>query len=272
MTSPVPNSNNPIGVFDSGMGGLTVVRQLIKFLPKEDIVYLGDTARLPYGNKSKNTIINFSIQNVLYLLKFRVKLIVVACNTSSSFALDKLKRAFKVPVIGVIEPGVKKALESTKNRRIGVIGTSATINSNAYQNRIINANSSVRVFAQSCPLFVPLVEEGWLNEKVTFDIIKKYLSPLKNNKIDTLILGCTHYPLLKSLIKKAMGPGVKLIDSATHVALCVKGLMQEKGISSARKAKGKAKFFLTDEPYRFEKIGERFFGQKLDYVYRARVE
>ncbi len=255
--------NRPIGVFDSGMGGLTAVKQLIKFLPKEDIVYLGDTARVPYGNKSKKTVIKFSIQNTQYLLKFKVKLIIMACNTSSSLALNTLRKRFKIPIIGVIEPGVKKALESTRNKRIGVIGTNATIDSNAFQNRIIKTDPSVKVFAQSCPLFVPLVEEGWLREGITLDIIKKYLTPLKNRAIDTLILGCTHYPLLKSSIRKVMGPRVKLVDYAKQLALSVKQLMDKNCIASDKNRKGKLKIFLTDKPYKFETIAEEFLGRKL---------
>ncbi|MBN1405471.1 MAG: glutamate racemase [Candidatus Omnitrophica bacterium] len=259
--------SNPIGVFDSGMGGLTCVRQLVKLLPTEDIVYLGDTARVPYGNKSPNTIIKFSIQNSLYLLRFKIKLIVVACNTSSSFALDKLKTIFGIPIIGVIEPGVKRALELTKNKRIGIIGTNATINSLAYQKKLIAAGSAVKVFAQSCPLFVPLAEEGWIRGRITEDIAKKYLAPLKNKNIDTLVLGCTHYPLLKSAIAKVMGRSIRLVDSAEELALDVKALMRSKGIASDRKIKGKIRFFLTDEPYKFKKTGERFLGRKLESVY-----
>ena len=262
--------NRPIGVFDSGLGGLTAIKQLIRFLPKEDIIYLGDTARLPYGNKSKRTIIKFSTQNTLYLLRFNVKLIVIACNTSSSFALNALKKNYKIPIIGVIEPGVRKALELTGNKRIGVIGTNATIGSNAYQKRILKADSSIKIFAQSCPLFVPLVEEGWLEEKATSNIIRKYLAPLKNKGIDTLILGCTHYPLLKSSIKKIMGPAVKLVDSAREVALSAKQLLDEKDIASGQNRKGEIKFFLTDEPCRFKAVGEKFLGKKFARVYRVK--
>ncbi len=259
--------NKPIGVFDSGLGGLTVVRQLVKLLPREDIIYLGDTARVPYGNKSKSTIVKFSIQNALYLLKYKVKLIVIACNTSSSFALESLSKNFKVPLIGVIEPGVKKALETSTAKRIGIIGTKATIDSKAYQNRIKRQAPLIKVFAQSCPLFVPLIEEGWLSEKVTVDIIKKYLTPLKKNMVDTLILGCTHYPLLKPSIKKVIGKDIRLVDSAKEVALNVKHLIGSLGIASKQSRRGKVKFYLTDKPYRFKKIGEKFLGRQLKFVY-----
>ncbi|MFH0731456.1 MAG: glutamate racemase [Candidatus Omnitrophota bacterium] len=264
--------NRPIGVFDSGAGGLTSVRQLIKFLPNEDIIYLGDTARVPYGNKSKDTIIKFSVQNALYLFKFKVKLIVIACNTSSSLALPQLKRYFQIPIIGVIEPGVKKALEITKNSRIGVIGTNATIESNAYQDKIKRQNPSIKVFTKSCPLFVPLAEEGWLNDKVTFEVIQRYLKPLKKQKIDTLILGCTHYPLLKTSIARAMGPGINLVDSAREVALNCKRLMQQKAICANAKRKGRVRFYLTDQPHNFKKLAQQFLGQRIDCVYRAKVD
>jgi len=263
-------ASRPIGVFDSGIGGLTVVRQLIKFLPNEDIVYLGDTARVPYGNKSKKTIIKYSVQNTQYLLKFNVKLIVIACNTSSSLAKALLKRCFKIPIIGVIEPGIKKALELTRNRRIGVIGTNATINSNVYQGRIAAIAPSVKVFAKSCPLFVPLAEEGWLREEVTLRIIEKYLAHFKKNRIDTLILGCTHYPLLKSSIRRVIGPAIKLVDSAAEVALNVKELIEKEAIFSGKNRKGKVKFFLTDKPYQFENTAARFLGGKLKRIYRLK--
>ncbi len=264
------DNNRPIGVFDSGLGGLTAVRQLIKILPNEDIVYLGDTARVPYGNKSKKAIIKFSTQNTLYLLKFKVKLIVLACNTSSSFALNRLKYNFKIPILGVITPGVKAALEVTRNKRIGIIGTNVTIDSNAYQNKIINADPSIKIFAKSCPLFVPIIEEGWLSGKITSSVIRKYLMPLKNAKIDTLILGCTHYPLLKPAIRNIMGPGVKLIDSAKELAISVKQLMDKEGIACKRKTKGKARFYLSDKPYRFKSTGEKFLGQEMSHVFSAK--
>lgn len=265
----ITKNTRPIGIFDSGIGGLTIVKQINRLLPKEDIVYLGDTARFPYGTKSKDTIIKFSIQNVLYLLKFNVKLIIVACNTSSSLALEALRRNFKVPILGVIEPGVKEAVRITTDGRIGVIGTTATIRSKAYQDRIKAVKSSFKVFSQSCPLLVPLVEEGWLNGKITEQIIKSYLEPLKKNKIDTLILGCTHYPLLKSSIKRIMGFDVKLVDSAKQVALAAKEMLANEGFS---KNGGRLKFYLTDEPERFKKVARIFMGKSLANVYKVKDE
>ncbi|NQT95055.1 MAG: glutamate racemase [Candidatus Omnitrophica bacterium] len=255
--------NRPIGVFDSGVGGLTVVKQLMRQLPREDIVYFGDTARVPYGTKSKQTIIRFSLENVLFLLKHNVKSIVVACNTSSSVALVSLKKHFKIPVIGVINPGVTDALSSTRSMRIGVIGTSTTIRSMAYKRQILRNSPSAKVFSQSCPLFVPLAEEGWLRERITLQVIEKYLAPLKRKRIDTLILGCTHYPLLKENIKRVVGKRVKLIDSAASTAKAVKVLMEDKDIASSSMAKGRVQFFVSDEPSQFKKVGEKFLGKSL---------
>ena len=206
-----------IGVFDSGVGGLTVARELFHQLPNEDIVYFGDTARVPYGIKSKETVIKFSIENILFLLKHNVKLICVACNTVSSFALPVIKHHFRVPIVGVISPGVREAVYATQNKRIGVIGTRGTVNSRAYEIEIKQLDPSVKVTAVSCPLFVPFAEEGFLEGDVVLEVARNYLKPLKSAGVDTVILGCTHYPLLKPVIKKAMGNGVCLIDSAKQV-------------------------------------------------------
>jgi len=259
-----------IGIFDSGVGGLTVVKELMRQLPHEDIVYLGDTARVPYGTKSRQTIIRFSVENALFLLKHNVKLIVVACNSSSSVALAQLKRNFKVPIIGVIKPGAMDALKVTRNNRIGVIGTSATIRSKAYQKHILKGNRSAKVFTQSCPLFVPLAEEGWAGKDVTADIVKDYLLPLKKKSPDTLILGCTHYPLLKKGIKKFMGKGVDLIDSAMSTAKSVKQLISDNSLATPKNSNGKSCFFVTDETTQFKKIGEKFLGRRLSLVKKVK--
>ena len=208
-----------IGVFDSGVGGLTVVKELIRQLPFEDIIYFGDTARVPYGIKSKETIIRFSIENILFLLKQDVKLICVACNTVSSVALPIIRNHFRVPIVGVLTPGVREAVYATQNRRIGVIGTNSTIKSRAYENEIKQLNPLVKVTALTCPLFVPFVEEGWLSGKVVLEVARTYLKPLKSAGVDTVILGCTHYPLLKSVIKEVLGEKVELIDSARQVGM-----------------------------------------------------
>lgn len=258
--------NQAIGVFDSGLGGLTVVKEILKLLPNEKIIYFGDTAHLPYGNKSKETVTRFSIENTKFLLKFKVKVIVVACNTSCSLSLKTLKKKYKIPLVGVIEPAVTKALELSRNLRIGVIGTNSTIKSGIYQETLKKKNSKVKVFSKSCPLFVPLVEEDWAKEKITKDIALKYLTLLKKEKIDTLILACTHYPLLKGVIKQVMGPGIKLIDSAKEVARDVKNLLnKERALRPTSKDKSLT-IYVSDEPVRFIEAARKIFGQKIKYI------
>lgn len=262
---------NPIGVFDSGVGGLTVVKQIIKYLPHEDIVYFGDTARVPYGTKSAKTIERFSVDNALFLLRFKVKCIVVACNTSSSIALPLLKENFKVPVIGVIEPGAREALSATRNNRIGVIGTTATIASESYETELrrlagcefLEKQNNLKIFFQSCPLFVPLVEEGWLNDSVTKQIALKYLRVFKKNNVDTLILGCTHYPLLKLAIGSAMGKEVCLVDSARQCAIEIERVLYRENLLSIKKTAGGLKFFVSDAPEKFAAVGKRFLGKNI---------
>ncbi len=257
------NDNRPIGVFDSGVGGLTVVKELIKQLPGEDIIYFGDTARVPYGTKSRQAIIRFSIENAIFLLKHNVKLIVVACNTSSSVSLAALRRNFKVPILGVIHPGALEATAATRNNRIGVIGTTATITSNAYEKQILKIDTCFKVFSQSCPLFVSLAEEGWLDGKITRDIARSYIAPLNSRSIDTLILGCTHYPLLKKAIAKVTGKDIVLIDSAASIARSAKMLLKKEGKLSKNQRNARANFFVTDAPGHFKDIGEKFLGKEL---------
>ncbi len=251
-------SSDSIGVFDSGLGGLTVVKALIRQLPNESIVYFGDTARVPYGTKSRESIIKFSQENTEALLKQDVKMVVVACNSSSSYAIEHLRKTFSVPIIGVIHPGAQEAINITRNNRIGVIATTATKNSGSYEKILRDYNNKVRIFSQACPLFVPLVEEGWFNKKITLDVVREYLSPLKKKNVDTLILGCTHYPLLKTAIKKIVGKDVNLIDSAKAVGRKVKGILE--GQQMQRKVQGEPKhaFFVSDRPQEFEKIARKF--------------
>jgi len=251
-----------IGVFDSGVGGLTVVKELIRQLPYEDIIYFGDTARVPYGIKSKETIIRFSIENILFLLKEDVKLICVACNTVSSVALPVIKSYFRVPIIGVLTPGVREAVYATQNKRVGVIGTRSTIKSRAYENEIKHLDSSIKVITMACPLFVPFVEEGWLSGKVVLEVAKTYLKPLKEARVDTVILGCTHYPLLKPVIKEIMGEKVTLIDSAKQVAIDVKKILVSEG-SLNTKRRAKHRFYVSDNPEWFSGLAERFLGEKV---------
>jgi glutamate racemase len=261
--------DKPVGIFDSGIGGLTVVKEIIKLLPHENLVYFGDTARVPYGIKSKETIIKFSLENTLFLLQQDVKMIVVACNTSSSLALPVIRRHFKIPIIGVIMPGAKEAVYATKNKKVGVIGTRATINSGAYEEEIKRLDSSIRVFSQACPMFVPIVEEGWINDTITTKVAQKYLSDLKAKGIDTLILGCTHYPLLKNRIQEVMGRSVKLIDSAEQVAVEVKQVLSQEGLLNNDRTRPSREYFVSDEVAIFKNVAKSFLGSDLKEVKRV---
>jgi len=203
------NNKGPIGIFDSGIGGLTVLKEIITALPDEDTLYLGDTARLPYGTKSEETVIKYSVENTRFLLKYNIKLLVVACNTASAVSLQVLRKQFSIPIVGVIEAGARAASRATKNGKVGIIGTETTVSSGAYTKAIREINSDIDTFGQSCPLFVPLVEEGWIDDDVTFTVAERYLGNLKDKGIDTLVLGCTHYPLLKGVIQKVMGDSVR---------------------------------------------------------------
>jgi len=263
--------DSPIGVFDSGVGGLTVVKQLTREMPAEDIIYFGDTARVPYGTKSPSTIKKFSIEDVLFLLNFNVKLIIIACNTSSAIGLPFLSKYFSVPIIGVIKPGAKAAIRSTRNGRIGVIGTMATISSRAYESEIRALNPKIKVYSKDCPLFVPLVEEGWANDGIVDIAARRYLGALKEKKIDAIILGCTHYPLLKSSIQKVMGRAVKLVDSAEETAKEAKNLLEECGLQySGRKRTGRVKFYVSDSPDKFLTVAKRFLGKDVKSAEQVR--
>lgn len=261
------NQERAIGVFDSGIGGLTVLHEIIESLPRENTVYLGDTARSPYGTKSVETVLQYSFENSGFLVEKGVKLVVVACNTSTAIALEDLQAELDLPVVGVIGPGVKRAIATTRTKKVGVIGTEATIQTGAYTRAIKAADSSVEVYSRACPLFVPLVEEGWTDNQVVQMTVKTYLESLKQSGIDTLILGCTHYPLLKKAIRKFMGAGVTLVDSAEETAREVAALLQK--FALAKKAgKGVHSFFVTDAPDRFVKVGRRFLGEKVESAVR----
>lgn len=256
--------SNPIGVFDSGIGGLTVVKELMQILPKENIIYFGDTARVPYGTKSEKTIREFSIQNTKFLLSQNVKAIVIACNTSTAIALNDIQLIANLPVVGVINPGSVAAVESTKNKRIAVIGTTATISSSAYEREIKSIDASIEVYGKACPLFVPIVEEGWFNHKIAYLAAEEYLLELKKYSIDTLVLGCTHYPLLKDTIQKVIGEKVKLIDSGVETAKVVKKILEENDLLNQSELKPYYKFFVSDLPLQFKKVGEMFLGKKIE--------
>ncbi|MFZ5800579.1 MAG: glutamate racemase [Candidatus Omnitrophota bacterium] len=251
-----------IGIFDSGVGGLTVFKELVRQLPGEDVIYFGDTARVPYGIKSAETVIRFSIENILFLLNRDVKLICVACNTVSSLALPVIKHHFKVPIVGVIAPAVREAVYATQNKKIGVIGTQGTIRSRTYEAEIRHLDSEIKVFAVACPLFVPFAEEGLTDGPVVEAVARMYLKPLKEARVDAVILGCTHYPLLKNVISRVMGKEVKLIDSAKQVSIEVKKILStERGLSRARQ--GRHEFFVSDNPEWFTGLAKRFLGRQI---------
>ncbi len=250
-----------IGVFDSGIGGLTVVSEIIKELPTENIIYFGDTARVPYGNKSTETIKRFSQQVVEFLLSQGVKLIVVACNTVSAVAIDWLKKKYPLPIVGVHDASVKKAIESGAGKCIGVIGTRATIESKMYPIKIHKINPLIKVYSKSCPLFVPIIEEG-KNKKLLQIVIKNYLSPLKKRNIETLILGCTHYPLIKEEIQQFMGNNVKIIESSKAVIGELKKLVKKEHLLTEGKKKVKYLFYFSDIPREFKSLWKKFLPIK----------
>ena len=245
----------PIGVFDSGVGGLTVAREIMRQIPNEKIIYFGDTARVPYGSKSKETVTRFSRQIVRFLSTFQVKAIVVACNTASACALDELERESDIPIIGVVKPGAKVASEVTRNGRIGVIGTEATIGSKIYNQYITELNREVTIYGKACPLFVPLVEEGLWVDPVTDEIAKRYLAELIDLDIDTLILGCTHYPLIRSTLGRIMGEKVSLVNPAYETARELKELLGEKGLlgdHAPALGENQYQFYVSDTAEKFK--------------------
>jgi glutamate racemase len=244
----------PIGVFDSGIGGLTVFKEIAASFPKVDLYYLGDTARVPYGNKSKTTIIRYSVECASYLYhNYNVDAIVIACNTASSYALDTLKEILPIPVIGVVQPGAESAVKVSKNKKIGVIGTSATIKSNSYLETLKNLDKDLEIYQKACPLFVPLVEEGWIDNEVAKLTVKEYLDNLVKTGIDTLILGCTHYPLLKNTIK-GLYPHLNIVDSSVAI------VEHLKNIKLNIEETGKRKIFITDESHAFDKLKNMLVG------------
>ena len=245
------SSNAPIGVFDSGIGGMTVVRELMGQLPNEQIIYYGDTARVPYGNKSAETVINYSRQITDFLITKGVKAIVIACNTASALALETLRNEFDLPIIGVVKPGAKAAAEATRNGNIGVIATRATINSGIYEDFLHKTNPEIHVYKQACPLFVPLVEEGWIDDPITDRIIHRYLDGLVNHGIDSLVLGCTHYPLLRHRIQEAVGESVTLVNPAYETAKAFKYVLEENNLLNDCAAAPAHEFYVSDSPTQF---------------------
>lgn len=255
------NHEKPIGIFDSGVGGLTVVQSLRALLPNETFCYFGDTARVPYGTKSAETVKRYSVEITRFLKSHDVKMIVVACNTVSSVALPPIREQFGGPVLGVVEPGVRAAIQTTRTGRIGVIGTKSTINSGTYQKRLLEKNPSLHIIAQACPLFVPLVEEGWENESITVDIARQYLTPFIKDELDAVIMGCTHYPLMAHVIQQVLGDRVKLVSSADEAAREVKDTLG--GMNwLANKKQVKDLFYASDDIAGFQRLYERIFGNR----------
>jgi len=262
----VTDPSRPIGVFDSGIGGLTVVRAIQDRLPGEDILYFGDTARVPYGTKSPETVIRFSRESLVFLNRRGIKLLVVACNTASAIALPLLKESMPIPMLGVILPGVRAAVGASKNRRVGVLGTEATVASCAYKNGLLEADDTLTIFQQACPLLVPLAEEGWTRGEVPELAAHTYLDPLLQEGIDTLILGCTHYPMLKDVIAKVAGSSVRLVDSAEETAQETAVQLDRLGMANRRSQGGTCRVFVSDTAQRFETIGSAFLGRSLGSV------
>ena len=257
-----PHDDRPIGVFDSGLGGLTAVRELFRELPGESVLYFGDTARLPYGAKSRETVTRFSLEIATFLVRRNVKCLLVACNTASSFALEALRRRFDLPVVGVIEPGAKAAVAASPGGRIGVIGTLGTVGSGSYTSAIRRLSPAASVIARACPLFVPLVEEGWIDHPVTRAVATEYLGEIREARPESLILGCTHYPLLAPLLGTVMGSGVRLVDSGAEAARATAELLRERGQLAAH-SEPEHRFFLSDEPRNFERVARGFLGTEL---------
>ena len=261
------STESAIGIFDSGVGGLTVLHALLRVLPHEHLVYLGDTGRYPYGTKSAETVTRYSIDNADFLLARDVKMLVVACNSASSVALDALRARYDLPIVGVIEPGARAAIARTHTGRVGVIGTEATIASGAYTRALRALRPSVEIYTRPCPLLVPLAEEGWVDGPIARGVVETYLASLGKSGIDALVLGCTHYPLLRPLIAEVMGEGVTLVDSAEETAREVATRLAEDGLAR-RNGPGSTSFFVTDVPDRFIRVGQRFLGARVESAVR----
>jgi len=269
--SPPVTANSPLGVFDSGVGGLTVVRALRDLLPNESIIYLGDTARVPYGSKSPDTIRRFSMEDTQFLVSNGVKAVVVACNTATAHALPVLQATFRVPVIGVLGPGVEATLSEPNCERVGIIGTAGTIRSHAYQHEIAMRRPDILIEARATPLLVPFVEEGWIDHPALKSVLREYLKPLLDKGIDTLVLGCTHYPLLIPVLKRMLGQKVRLVDSASTCAAHVKAKLEQDGLLRTTKSKPSLEIYLTDHSEQAENLAKRFLGTDFGKVKKAVV-
>ncbi|MHC1772921.1 MAG: glutamate racemase [Flexilinea sp.] len=268
------DSSAPIGIFDSGVGGLTVMRRLIHLLPNEKVVYFGDTARVPYGNKSKETVLRYTHQIIRFLETKQVKAIVIACNTASAYALHEVEKAYPIPIIGVIQPGAEVAAKTTKNNKVGVIGTYATIGSHAYEISIKNINHNIEVFNKACPLFVPFVEEGLLDDVLTDGIIARYLTDLREQNIDTLMLGCTHYPLLRSSIERFMGNGVTCVDPAEVASIELKEVLQKNGLLNDcdNTPDSRYEFYVSDSAEKMAEFANMIMPFQIENVHKVNIE
>src|SRR5271157_1721975 len=264
------NNQHSIGIFDSGIGGLTVLKEVSSLLPGENIIYLGDTARVPYGTRSPETVMRYSFECTEFLLKQNIKLLVVACNTVSAISLQEICKRVSIPVIGVIGPGARAAVRATKNKKIGIIGTETTIKSSAYSKAIKAMAHDIDIYGVACPLFVPLVEEGWTEGVIARLVVERYLTVVKDNGADTLLLGCTHYPLLKEVIQEAMG-AISLVDSAIETALAVEQLLVKREMLALNEEAGTRRFFVTDSPEKFISVGERFLKRKIDSIEKIQI-
>lgn len=267
--------NAPIGVFDSGVGGLTVAREVMRQMPNERIVYFGDTARVPYGSKSQNTIIRYSRQIIRFLRTKQVKAIVIACNTASAYALSTVEAELDIPIIGVVKPGAKVAVETTKNKKIGVIATEGTIHSEIYSQFIHERNKDLTVIGKACPLFVPLVEENWIKDSITEEVAIRYLSELKESGIDTLILGCTHYPLIRSTVRKVMGDSVNLVNPAYETAVELKALLEKKNIISTKEQQNDGsgyEFYVSDAADKFKQFANSILPYDIETTKLINIE
>jgi glutamate racemase len=264
--------SRPIGVFDSGIGGLTVLKEIVKILPSEDIIYFGDTARVPYGNKSLETVTKFALQNARFLLSRDVKAIVIACNTASAFSIETVQKSFDVPVMGVISPGAHAAIRATQNGKIGIIATEGTIASRAYERAIRRGYPDAEIFGQPCPLFVPIVEEGWSGKKASYLIAEEYLQSLRDAMVDTVVMGCTHYPLLREVIEEIMGEGVSLINPGEETAMDLKEILVERGLQSGKREKTTYKYYVSDNPGKFSKVGNNFLNSEIVNIEKIDIE
>lgn len=257
-------NNNPIGVFDSGLGGLTVLKEITSILPNENIVYFGDTARVPYGSRSKETVIKYTFQAINFLISKNVKAIVIACNTATARSLVEAQEKYNIPIIGVIEAGARTAAASTTNGKVGVIGTEGTIKSKAYNTEIKKINKNIRVYGKACSLFVPIVEEGWSNTEVARLTAKEYLKDLKEKGVDSIVLGCTHYPLLKRTIGEEVGMEVKLVNPAKETALDLKEILIQNNILNTEEKIGQCNYFVSDINVKFPSIAREFLKTKIE--------